>query len=117
MSKNTQGRPLTREWVFDAHQRIKHNIHETPILTSHALSEIASAPQTPEALQGTEFEGRTPAKPRINLWFKCENQQRVGAFKARGAFHALSRLFPGQLEGGVITHSSGTHTGTQTPQA
>lgn len=107
MSKFTANRPLTREWVRDAHQRIKQNIHETPVLSSHAISEIASKPQSPDALKGTAFEGQTPAAPRMNLWFKCENMQRVGAFKARGAFHALSRLFPGELEGGVITHSSG----------
>ncbi len=57
---------------------------------------------------------RTPAKPTIRLWFKCENLQRVGAFKARGAFHALERLKrePGWAEAGgrergVVTHSSG----------
>ena len=100
-------RPLTRENVCNAHERIKRYIHHTPVLTSETLSRMASTPQTPEALVGTEYEGRTPAKPRIRLWFKCENMQKIGAFKARGAFHALSRLMPGQLENGVITHSSG----------
>ncbi|TKA69092.1 hypothetical protein B0A55_09837 [Friedmanniomyces simplex] len=54
------------------------------------------------------------AKPRVKLFFKCENQQRIGAFKARGAFHALGRLIEADgLENvkrrGVVTHSSGNH--------
>ncbi|CRK31673.1 hypothetical protein BN1708_018818, partial [Verticillium longisporum] len=56
------------------------------------------------------------AKPTLRLYFKCENLQRIGAFKARGAFHAIERLKlePGWREGGgaqrgVVTHSSGNH--------
>jgi len=108
--------PLTRESVQAAHELIKPFIHETPVLTNTTLSKIASTPRTPEELKGTEWEGRTPAKPVLRLWFKCENLQRIGAFKARGAFHAIERLKqePGWLEGsgrekGVVTHSSGKY--------
>jgi threonine dehydratase len=50
----------------------------------------------------------------MRLWFKCENLQKVGAFKVRGAFHALTRLMAeegweeaGGRQRGVVTHSSG----------
>ena len=43
------------------------------------------------------------------LFFKCENFQKIGAFKARGALNALLRLTPEQLKNGVATHSSGNH--------
>ncbi|ODH34501.1 hypothetical protein ACO22_03100 [Paracoccidioides brasiliensis] len=106
--------PLTASNVLSAHALIKPYIHETPLLTSRALNRIASTPQSPAALLGTPCEGQTPASPKINFFFKCENFQRIGAFKARGAFHALLRLL--QVVGaeearrrGVVTHSSGNH--------
>jgi len=100
--------PLKRSSVQSAHERIKKDIHRTPVLTSTVLSDLASTPQTPEVLIGTPFEGQTPAKPKINFFFKCENYQRIGAFKIRGAFHALSKLSEEELARGVVTHSSGT---------
>jgi threonine dehydratase len=103
--------PLTRDSVVAAHEVVKPHIHKTPVLTNRTLTELAS---TPRDLRGTKWEGREPAKPVLRLWFKCENLQRIGAFKARGAFHAIERLKlePGWLEGGgkekgVVTHSSG----------
>jgi len=72
------------------------------------LNNIASTPQSPKALNGTEYEGAEPAKPTFELFFKCENFQKIGAFKARGAYHALSRLSEDQRKNGVITHSSGS---------
>lgn len=106
--------PLSRSSVIAAHELIKPYIHYTPVFTNSTISSLASTPQTTEALLGTEWEGRTPANPKIRLWFKCENLQRVGAFKARGAFHAIQRLMAsegreerGCRERGVITHSSG----------
>ncbi|RSL39421.1 hypothetical protein CEP53_014070 [Fusarium sp. AF-6] len=105
--------PLNRDSVIEAHKLISDLVHLTPVLTNRTLTELASTPRT---LDGTRFEGRTPAKPVLRLWFKCENMQRIGAFKARGAFHAVERLKqePGWLEGGgkekgVVTHSSGNH--------
>ncbi|KAL9019886.1 MAG: hypothetical protein Q9185_002828 [Variospora sp. 1 TL-2023] len=100
---------LDRSNVESAHGRIKQHIHRTPVVTSKTLSELASTPQPAAALVGTPHEGKKPAQPRIQLFFKCENYQKIGAFKSRGAFHALSRLAPDQLAKGVVTHSSGNH--------
>jgi threonine dehydratase len=99
--------PLIRTSVQEAHRLIQPHIHLTPVLASTTLSTLASTPQSPLALQGTRYEGCTPARPRMNLFFKCENYQRVGAFKSRGAFHALARLSNEELTRGVVTHSSG----------
>ncbi|BCS27116.1 threonine/serine dehydratase [Aspergillus puulaauensis] len=95
--------PLTRQSVIDAHEIIKPLVHHTPVVTSTFLNQLASTP-------------RKNAKPVLRLWFKCENQQRVGAFKVRGAFHAIERLKqePGWIEGGgqsrgVVGFSAGNH--------
>ncbi|XP_014560661.1 hypothetical protein COCVIDRAFT_88720 [Bipolaris victoriae FI3] len=112
---STQIHPsLTRSNVEAAHALIKPHIHDTPVLTNTTLSNLASTPQTAEALKGTQWEGQEPAHPKISLFFKCENFQRIGAFKVRGAFHAVTRLI--EKEGidevrkkGVVTHSSGNH--------
>ncbi|KAL2045191.1 hypothetical protein N7G274_002273 [Stereocaulon virgatum] len=101
--------PLKRSSVQSAHENIKQHIHRTPVLTSTTLSRLASTPQSPEALAGTPFKGQAPARPKINFFFKCENYQRIGAFKIRGAFHALSKLSEEELSRGVVTHSSGNH--------
>lgn len=122
--------PLTRASVIEAHKIVQPHVHRTPILTNRTLTQLASTPRTPESLRGTEWEGRTPARPVLRLWFKCENQQRVGAFKVRGAFHALERLrndpswldttfessTSAEQDGNgskpkrcVVTHSSGNH--------
>lgn len=98
-------RPLTRASVREAHDRITPYIHHTPVLQCDYISSLASTPQSPSALNGTEYADQEPARPKMNIFFKCENYQRIGAFKARGAFHALSRLTDAQLEKGVITHS------------
>lgn len=106
--------PLTRQSVVEAHERIKSFIHRTPVLTNATLTKLASTPQS--NLEGTRWADRasSPAKPTIRLWFKCENLQRIGAFKARGAFHAVERLKQdeawvkgGGLQKGIVTHSSG----------
>jgi threonine dehydratase len=86
---------------------IKPHVHLTPVLTSTTLTRFATTPQTPSDLEETEWAGQEPAKPKINLFFKCENYQRIGAFKARGAFHAIGRLTDEERSKGVITHSSG----------
>lgn len=99
--------PLERSSVQAAHELIKPHIHLTPVLTSTTLSTLASTPQALEALTGTPYAGRTPAHPRINFFFKCENYQRIGAFKVRGAFHALMRLSDEERARGVVTTSSG----------
>ncbi|KAL1961414.1 hypothetical protein VTO42DRAFT_142 [Malbranchea cinnamomea] len=106
--------PLTGESVQSAYTLIKEYVYQTPVLTCKTLNRIASTPQTPESLVGTPYEGQTPAKPKINFFFKCENYQRIGAFKVRGAFHSVLRLIQTKGEEevrkrGVITHSSGNH--------
>ncbi|KJR88830.1 threonineeeee dehydratase [Sporothrix schenckii 1099-18] len=108
--------PLTRASVVEAHNLIRPFVHRTPVLTNRTIDGIVSTPRTAEELQGTPWEGATPARPTLRIWFKCENMQRVGAFKARGAFHAVERLKrePGWEAGGgfakgVATHSSGNH--------
>ena len=115
MADPSKSPPLTRPSVIAAHALIKPHIHETPVLTNTTLSTLASTPQSAAALEGTPWAGQEPAKPVIRLWFKCENLQKVGAFKIRGAFHALTRLVEeeGWEEGGgrtrgVVTHSSGS---------
>ena len=117
MADPAKSPPLTRSSVFSAHELIKQYIHRTPVLTNKTLAELASTPQSAEALQGTPWAGQEPAKPTIRLWFKCENLQKVGAFKVRGAFHALTRLMAeegweagGGRERGVVTHSSGLYS-------
>ncbi|KAK4144342.1 putative serine racemase [Dichotomopilus funicola] len=112
--------PLTYASVQAAHELIKPYIHETPVLTSTYLNTLASTPRTTEEVFGKDEAAKQPdyqpAKPVLRFWFKCENFQKIGAFKARGAFHAIERLKrePGWEEGGgrergVVTHSSGNH--------
>ncbi|CAG8888790.1 unnamed protein product [Penicillium egyptiacum] len=104
---------LTPAAIQAAYGLIQPHVHRTPLLTCKTLDTIASTPQSTEALVGTLFEGQTPASPQFRFFFKCENFQRIGAFKARGAFHALLRLLEERGEEvkrrGVITHSSGNH--------
>lgn len=108
--------PLNRSSVIEAHALVKPHVHYTPVLTNRTLDDLASTPRTASDLNGTRWEGRAPAAPKLRLYFKCENLQRIGAFKARGAFHAIERLKKeeGWVEGGgktkgVVTHSSGNH--------
>ncbi|KAJ8077423.1 hypothetical protein PM082_001853 [Marasmius tenuissimus] len=101
--------PLNRTSVEAAHKDIAPYIHRTPVLTSSAINVIASTPQSAEALLGTPWYGQSPAKPSFQLFFKCENFQKAGAFKTRGALFALSRLSDDELQNGVVTHSSGNH--------
>ena len=75
------------EDVRSAAERIKGVGHRTPVLTSKTLDQLA---------------GR-------KLFFKCENFQKVGAFKFRGGWNAVSMLSDSEAERGVCTHSSGNH--------
>lgn len=101
--------PLVRDSVLQAHQLISTAIHLTPVLTCQTLNLLASAPLCATATDPEE-DGEFP----INLFFKCENFQKAGAFKIRGATHALCRLLSSPAvehlrRVGVITHSSGNH--------
>jgi threonine dehydratase len=79
--------PITLDDVRDAAARLKGVAHRTPVLRSRTLDEIVGA----------------------EVHLKCENFQRVGAFKFRGAYNAASRLDPEQLARGIATYSSGNH--------
>jgi threonine dehydratase len=70
-----------------SHSRIRPFIHQTPVLSSKLLNELFSC----------------------ELYFKCENFQKVGAFKFRGATNAVLSLAPEEKRRGVVTHSSGNH--------
>jgi threonine dehydratase len=73
--------------VAAAARRIQGHAHRTPVLTSRTLDEALGA----------------------RVFLKCENLQRMGAFKFRGAFNALSRFSPAQRKAGVVAFSSGNH--------
>ncbi|MSQ49903.1 MAG: threo-3-hydroxy-L-aspartate ammonia-lyase [Betaproteobacteria bacterium] len=70
-----------------AHRRISPHAHRTPVLTSGTVDALSGA----------------------SVFFKCENLQRMGAFKFRGAYNALSQLGPADQRRGVVAFSSGNH--------
>lgn len=76
---------MDRAFLEKLHEHIKPYIHRTPVLTSEQINEICGA----------------------NVYFKCENFQKMGAFKMRGAANAILNLTPEQKSKGVVTHSSG----------
>jgi threonine dehydratase len=73
--------------VREAHERIAPHVHRTPVLTCSAIDRLTSA----------------------KVYFKCENLQKVGAFKFRGATNAVYSLNEQEAVRGVVTHSSGNH--------
>jgi threonine dehydratase len=79
--------PVTLDDIRDAAARLKGVAHRTPVLRSRTLDERVGA----------------------EVFLKCENFQRVGAFKFRGAYNAASRLTPEQLARGIAAYSSGNH--------
>ena len=76
---------MNKETLIQVHERIKPFIHRTPVFTSELLNEISGA----------------------NVFFKCENFQKMGAFKMRGAANAILSLSQEERDKGVVTHSSG----------
>jgi threonine dehydratase len=76
-----------KQTILDAHERIKPYISHTPVMTSQSINELAGC----------------------QIYFKCENFQKVGAFKSRGAMNAALSLTPEQRAKGLATHSSGNH--------
>src|SRR5438128_2973207 len=79
--------PLDFDRIRAAHERVRSYIKRTPVLTSSRLDEACGA----------------------HLFFKCENFQKIGAFKARGATNAVFALDDATAKRGVATHSSGNH--------
>jgi threonine dehydratase len=78
---------VTYDDIAAAHERVKPQARRTPVLTSSTVDSMTGA----------------------KVFFKCENLQRMGAFKFRGAFNALSRLSPEERRCGVLAFSSGNH--------
>ena len=78
---------VTLKEIELAHDRIRSFIHRTPILTNKSLNELSGA----------------------SLYFKCENFQKVGAFKIRGATNTVEQLSQAEIDKGVVTTSSGNH--------
>jgi threonine dehydratase len=78
---------VTYDDVKAAAERLRGVAHRTPVATSRTLDERLSA----------------------RLFLKCENLQRAGAFKFRGAYNAVARLAPGERARGILTYSSGNH--------
>lgn len=76
---------MYKEDIIKAHQRINPYIHNTPVLSSNLINKIVGA----------------------KLYFKCENFQKTGAFKMRGAANAIIQLTKEEKARGVVTHSSG----------
>jgi len=78
---------ITFSDIEAAAARLRGVAHRTPVMTSRTADEMTGA----------------------QLYFKCENLQRMGAFKFRGAYNALAQFTPPQKKGGVIAFSSGNH--------
>lgn len=78
---------ITAQQIAAAHERIKPFIHRTPVYTSGMLNRLSGA----------------------ELFFKCENFQKIGAFKIRGGMNAVLSLTEEQRKKGIATHSSGNH--------
>ena len=78
---------ITKAAIELAEKTIKPYIHRTPVLTNKSINEITG----------------------IDFYFKCENFQKIGAFKIRGGMNATLSLSPEQLKNGIATHSSGNH--------
>lgn len=78
---------ITRETISDAHDRIRPYVVRTPVISSSFINDLAGC----------------------EVFFKCENLQHIGAFKARGAMNAALSLSAEELEKGIATHSSGNH--------
>jgi threonine dehydratase len=77
----------SRTDIEQAHERIRPYIHRTPVATSTFVNDLSG----------------------ISLFFKCENLQKIGAFKARGGLNAILSLPEEKLLNGITTHSSGNH--------
>src|SRR6195256_6188103 len=78
---------LTWQAIVEAHARIQPRIHRTPVLTSASLNAMSGA----------------------QLFFKCDNLQKSGSFKLRGASNAILSLTDEQAAHGIVTQSSGNH--------
>jgi threonine dehydratase len=78
---------INKQDIINAHERIAPYIHRTPVFTSAYIDHLTGA----------------------SFYFKCENFQKVGAFKIRGAMNAALQIDKSLLQNGLLTHSSGNH--------
>ena len=78
---------IDKEKIKKAHKRISKDIHNTPVLTSQSIDKISGC----------------------KIYFKCENFQKIGAFKMRGALNAVLSFDKKDINKGFVTHSSGNH--------
>ena len=78
---------ISKKDIINAHERIIPYIHRTQVMTNQSINEMTG----------------------INFYFKCENFQKIGAFKIRGGMNATLTLSTEQLKNGIATHSSGNH--------
>ena len=76
---------MTKDRFIECHERIKPFIHNTPIIKSELIDKLVGA----------------------KIYFKCDNFQKMGAFKMRGATNAIMQLSNSEKRKGVVTHSSG----------
>jgi threonine dehydratase len=87
MDNQASGQVPVYSDILAAHQRIMNQVRVTPVLSDPQFNELLGC----------------------ELWLKCENLQRTGAFKFRGASNAIARLDEEDIKGAVATHSSGNH--------
>ena len=85
--------------ITEAAGRIGDRVHRTPVLTCSAI----------DSAIGSTIDSTIGDQPRTRIFFKCENFQKVGAFKMRGATNAVFSLTAEDAARGVATHSSGNH--------
>ena len=78
---------ITKQTISDAHDRIREYVKHTPVMKSAYIDELAEC----------------------TIYFKCENFQEIGAFKARGAMNAALSLTREERARGLVAHSSGNH--------
>ena len=78
---------ISKQDIIDAHKRINPFIHTTPVLTSQTINKLSGA----------------------EIFFKCENFQKIGAFKIRGGLNSVLSLPKEKQQKGIATHSSGNH--------
>ncbi|HEX8145106.1 MAG TPA: threonine/serine dehydratase [Pyrinomonadaceae bacterium] len=93
MTTTEPSTPLTLELIMEASSRLRSRIHRTPVVTSSAFDEAASR----------------SGRDSLRVFFKCENMQRTGSFKIRGATNKILSLTDEERGRGVVAYSSGNH--------
>src|SRR5712691_11402529 len=83
----TKSAKISFDDVVAAREVLRGKVRQTPLLRSRALSDLLGGP----------------------VWLKCENLQRTGSFKIRGAYLRIARLTPAERAGGVVAASAGNH--------